>query len=211
MEKKLNLSNDRILSNILDLFERHNISYDLYPGCSEKGYEDVEMLCSNWNNRDYHPFKMSRLCDFIENRQIIEIDWNDEYIGCSECYKAIRTIADCYSWEPSFIWVNDCELLCRDHWGDNLEDIIEYYKNSINRALPSDFMEKVEKAGWKCYSPNEYCKRYETGFHPGQTDNPLMVVKEIEAELPDHDYLFVINSKGQFDINWHVFIRKQDD
>ena len=53
------------------------------------------------------------------------------------------------------------------------------------------------------------CKRYETGFHPGQNDDPNEIVKWMEENLPDHEFLFCVDAVGQFDVNWSVLLRKK--
>ena len=71
------------------------------------------------------------------------------------------------------------------------------------------------KDAWRlrfvCYSPDEYCKVFETGWHPGQDDDPKKVAKEIERELPGYDYIFRVNNVGQFDCEWSVWLRKREE
>lgn len=54
------------------------------------------------------------------------------------------------------------------------------------------------------------CKVFLIGLHPGQNADPCEVTKNIETNLPGFDYLFKLNSVGQFDCAWSVFIRKQN-
>ena len=92
---------------------------------------------------------------------------------------------------------------------DKKDDIISYYINQTDKAITPEFYPILEKQGFICYSPDEYCKVFETGFHPGQNDRPEKVAKDIEIELPDYDYIFKLDSCGQFDLYWSVFLRRK--
>jgi hypothetical protein len=91
-------------------------------------------------------------------------------------------------------------------------DVIDYYLNQTKKALPSWMREIIEFHGFKCLeTEEEYCARFETGFHPGQNDTPEKAIKLAKEILPyKFDYLFMITSRGQFDINWTILIRKQE-
>lgn len=192
------------LNKLLEYMDRKGIHYDYYTGIAEKGYDDQEMICANWNNNE-------RIGVWIEKHfPDIELSWDDEWTNCSNCYKAVRTLPDCYSWTPSYLWASDCEILCLDCATEWPEDIIDHYKNDYYMAIVPDFYPTLIEHGFICYSPDEYCQRFETGWHPGQTDDPKKVAKDIEENLPDYDYIFKIDSVGQFDTHWSVFLRRKD-
>lgn len=176
-----------------------------HPGIVEPGYDNKPALADNWN--DYpHNFT-----DWLEKYFDIKILWPDEWSYCCECYKAIRTKPDSYQWQPYYLWVSDCDLVCIDCLKDDPQDAIEYYLNSTNRVMPADMIEPIEKNGFTCLeSENEGCPIYETGFHPGQNDHPINIAKWIEKNLPEHDYLFVINENSQFYCRWSVWVRPKN-
>jgi hypothetical protein len=93
-----------------------------------------------------------------------------------------------------------------------MDEVIEQYANQTNKAVPSWIQEQVEKLGFKCLeTDDDYCARFETGFHRGQDDTPEKAIKLAKEILPyKFDYLFMITSRGQFDINWTILIRKQE-
>ena len=193
------------IDKILDWADRNYKDIDFYPGCAEMGYEDKPVIAANWNN-------LKALGNYIENAyDDIELEWSDEWSYCNDCYKAIRISPDSYGWESSYVWISDCEIICHECIKNDPGALIDEYKNDTDRAVPSWAYDLIEKEGFICYSPDEYCKTFETGFHPGQNDDPKEVAKDIESNLPGYDFIFKINAVGQFDVEWSVFIRKQED
>jgi len=201
------MDNERkLFFRVVDYLETKHAYPEIYHGISETGYDDKELLTADWN-------KISgKFYNFLEDTfPEIELDWSDEWMNCSECGKAIRNSPNCYSWTPSYLWSSDCSIACIECYENFAEDIIEYYKNNTDLAITEDFYPILEKNGFICYSPDEYCQIFETGFYPGQNDDPKSVAKNIESELPDYDYIFKIDSVGQFDIHWSVFLRKRTE
>lgn len=181
---------------------------DFYGGISEMGYQDLPMFCSNWN-----PDKASRFYNWAERffDGKVEFDWYDEWTRCTECGRAVRISPDSYGWVPSYLQ-DDCDLWCHECVKEWPEDWVEdSYMNNSNRALLDWFPNQVlENMGFHCFGDDDYCNRYETGWHPGQTDDPTGVVKHLKEVIPHpFDYVFQISDKGQFDLKWHVWIRKK--
>jgi len=196
------------ISDILEYIDRIGEHADFYGGVSEMGYDDIFTIAANWN-----PPKMKKLCDWIDKffQGNISIEWSDEWTGCCNCYKAVRTSADSYGWQTSWVWTSDCEMLCHECVkNDGADDVIEHYLNSLNKALPYWMQEHVEAAGFKCLESEEsYCTRFENGFHRGQDDTPKKCLKLAKKILPyKFDHLFLLTDVGQFDIHWAMFVRK---
>lgn len=200
------------ISRLIDYMDRKNLHCDFYLGCAEVGYDDKPMLCADWN-----PPEMEKIYDWVEKYYEGEIglDWSDEWMGCSDCCKAVRSKQDSYGWEPSYLSSED-SISCREcadkayHSGDG-EELIEWYRNML-RGLPSWTKEMIKALGYSCLEDDDYCcKIYETGFHPGQNDYPEDVAKFIRENLPEHDFLFILDDIGQFDMKWSVFVRKRKD
>jgi hypothetical protein len=204
---------NRTLSVILDRLDNklsHRLRYvDYYSGVAEPGYDDVPMFCSDWN-----PDKASRFYNWAERyfEGEVEFDWYDEWSHCTQCYKAIRTSPDCYAWLPAYL-EDDYDRYCRDCVDDDPESWIESYMNTTNRALMDWFDTKhLKEAGFHCFEDDDYCKRFETGFHPGQTDDPAEAVKAVKDVVPyEFDYIFQITGRGQFDMYWSMWIRPTTD
>lgn len=208
------MNKEKIFNNLMEYLEKHNCYPEYYHGITEQGYDDKPLLVADWNiyyednGKKHISHKLlSWAEDYFED---IEFSWNDEWTNCSDCYKAVRTSPTHYGWLPSYMWTSDCSIACVECYEDQAEDIIETYRNDTNKAIMPEFYPILEQNGFICYSPDEYCKCFETGFHPGQNDDPKRVAKDIESELPNYDYIFKINSCGQFDLQWSVFLRKQE-
>ena len=50
---------------------------------------------------------------------------------------------------------------------------------------------------------------YETGWHPGQTDDPEKIAKELRAKGVSR-FLFKIDATGQFDTRWSVYVHEDE-
>lgn len=236
------VTQDERIRKILEYIDRENLYVETYPGCAEAGYEDKEVVAADWNGPSSYindkwdwentgcnfvltehgkrRQKMKKLANFFEKMcPEFSLEWEDEWMGCSECGKAVRSSPDSYCWEPSYVSIFDnMETICRECWKDNIEEIIEDYKSDYhhgfsNKALPSDFCEILESQGFTCWQEKrpweseESCARYETGFHPGQNDDPKTVFKKIMEDDKRWIVVFVITSRGQFDINWSAFCK----
>lgn len=190
------------ISRILDWMEKKGHDFDWYETKCNMTPFDTPLIAANWNDVP------SKMTDYIES--LVDTHWNDEIARCDCCGGAILTSPSYYGDLPEWVLM-DCEILCKDCIlnDESLQDeIIETYKNQTDKAIMPWFFDIIEKQGYVCYSPDEYCQRFETGFHPGQNDDPVDIAKDIEENLPGYNYIFKIDSAGQFDIRWSVFIKK---
>lgn len=210
----------RAIEHVLRKYE--NTAYpETYPGCSEPGYNDVMVLAANWNHIP------RKLYDWMEKEfdwkepQLVLLEWSDEWIRCSHCYKAVRESPTSYGWLPSYVWVSDCEILCPDCYEDPdnedwREEVIEHYANNPRMALPPQWDELLEDHGFECYSEDtDTCTRYQTGFHPHQTDDPKEIFKLLKEKFKSvwnrTQVVFIMRSKGQFDLDWGVYYRVREE
>jgi hypothetical protein len=158
-------------------------------GYAELGYDDPKkgILFNNWN------YFCREVTDLLE-KYGYAIEWPDEWTTCSDCGKALRTVHNSYSWQPSGFLTDDgmyC-LECID-----LPDYLETLEDNPRRALndhinPEDYgYVKLEDG-------------FESGMHPGQNANP----KDIYKRLHDAGHkrlLFNVDSVGQFDITFSIW------
>jgi hypothetical protein len=196
------LSKDELWNNLLDYFDKHNIYYDYYSSIAETGYENKPLLCLNWNEVP------DSLMEWVEKTFDIECHWEDEWTFCAECGKAIRISPDSYSWEPSFIDLGG-DYICKECI--EVSEAIDFYKNTIKKALPEWILSDVEKEGFHCVE--DICQIYESGFHSYQTDTPEKALEQCyeifgkDDFLNKFDYLFVITNRSQFSIGFILLIR----
>jgi hypothetical protein len=167
----------------------------------EPGYSDTErgIIFANWNH-------VSRIVqDWLEHHGYA-LEWSDEWIACHETGKAYRTSPDSYAWTPSYVMTEDCEIIGRDEVlaGDQVDAYIAHLLNNDRAA--DTFGIAWAKHGFCKLNPESF----EAGFHPGQTDDPRKILAAAQVEHPDHDFLFSIDSKGQFDTRFSLWGRPQD-
>lgn len=142
---------------------------------------------------------------------LVRAHFEDEVAECDKCGTAVEMQPTHWGWQPDFIQSEDADLICRDCVEqadeDDLEDMLQSYINVVS-AVPDWVKKDLQRLGFVCLEDDEMaCARFESGFHPHQTDDPHKVAKHIREELPDHDFAIAINSVGQFDVNWSVWIR----
>lgn len=163
------------------------------PAYAEPGYSQPAkgILFSRWNY-------FCRGVDRLLEQYGYAIEWEDEWSTCQECGRAVRTQPDSYGWQPSYAIFNECELLCVDCLKVDAESYLESLEDNPRTALNLPCIDPA-KFGYRMLQGE-----FESGFHPGQTDDP----KKIYAELAKSGHkriLFRIDSVGQFDMRFSVW------
>lgn len=131
---------------------------------------------------------------------IASCGFNDEYDACGNCAGLIRTSANSYIWQPDF-WEDDDERIChncvREHYR---EDYLDSFVNQ-NRLLNDCVVDPGEFEFVKLE------RDFESGFHPGQDDDPGKVI----AGINDAGFDIVLTgSVEQFCTNREVWARPQE-
>lgn len=189
----------------------YDVIDDIIVGVVEPGYEEDAILVSgNWNSRRHygdaptwgseHPVRLANLLESVG----AEVVWSDEWTTCSNCYRGVRTQPDSYSWQPSYIWVNDCEIVCSECVCVDVESYLEDFINNPKNAFPFDV--PFRDLGFEQWEPEDP-HFYETGWHPGQEAKPEDVLEEILHSFPDAEVVFSIDGTGQFDVRWSAHFR----
>lgn len=196
----------------------YDITYS--EGCCEPGYEDKPCVFANWNKKTkYHPATgegenytpqyfeiiddtMPRLAKLFKKLGY-SVEWEDEWAVCSNCGKAFRTSPDSYSWKPYYAIICECCILCAYCIKDNPTDYLDDIKSNPNKCLTFDI--DLSEYGYEQYNENSY----ESGWHPGQNDDPKEIAKELK-EKGITDFVFVQDEQSQFYIGFSVWIKKGD-
>lgn len=164
---------------------------------AERGYSQPEkgIVFADWNT-------FPRGLDTILERAGYDLEWSDEWSICEDCGKAIRTSADSYGWQPYYKLIDDCSIVCLDclDWPSYLESI----EDDATQAVPSDC--DLADYGYERLSDS---KEYESGLHPGQTDNPATILKALQAK-GHSGIVFRIADVGQFDVHFEAWKRVID-
>lgn len=192
------------------LCEKHDWQMATY---AEPGYSGDVILGSYWcrcafgpeddrakgrhlHGLDYHH---PRLFAALEEAGI-SLDWGDEWIVDGNG-RAWRTQPDSYSWQSSILW-GDGDFLTPD---DGVEEWVEVLKDDPSRALTGSWWDAadLEELGWV-----QLDQDYESGWHPGQTDDPRQISAGIREQFGDEaEILFTISGVGQFDVRFAVWVR----
>ena len=175
-------------------------------GYAEPGYSGEVVVFGNWNDTtrwqqaprkgDELPSKVGNLFEKLG----AEIEWSDEWATCYRCGKAVRTQPDSYSWTRSYT-IDDDGITCCDCVEEDPESYLESLEGRSDTC--STFINPAS------YGYVQWNGGFETGFHPGQNDDPRRVAKEIEAAGITR-YLFYMNSVGQFDANWSAWVHDNE-
>ena len=187
-------------------------------GYAEPGYHgsDTVWVLGDWNNarstydaqRDGRPLTNaetvpSRLAAALE-RIGAEIEWSDEWTECQECWRIVRTEPDSYSWRRSYHQTEDGEVYCAECTLRDGESVIAEYVNDAHKCITFAGPEFLTGLGFASYNGT-----FESGWHPGQNDDPAEILARIERDMPDHDVVFLLNSTGQFDIAFTAWTRER--
>lgn len=126
------------------------------PGVAEAGCDDEIIVLGNWNTiqkRDEVTRKWvehSQVMRQIEealNKKGIVTEWGDEWAFCGECGKVFRTEADCFSWSPSFVFMEHDEIVCRLCLKDKpslVEDYLDFISGKPTKYIYFDFINPVD-------------------------------------------------------------------
>lgn len=188
-----------------------------YDGYAEPGYSTSSGIIAtgNWNtiddyDKDTNKYVLftdlpRRLFDIFE-KMGIEGEWGDEWSECTECNKLVRTSPDSYSWQRSYWMPEDSgSIICVECVKKDPEEYLKSHEGNDRSCLTIDSIDPTEHGYVKV---NE--DAYQSGMHPGQDDDP----KAVGAELRKRGitrYLFNLDSAGQFDIRWSVYIHKDEE
>lgn len=148
-----------------------------------------------------------RICNRLEELGI-ELVWHDEWVVDSENSKAYRANADSHGWTPSYVVTDDGQMLTPD---DDIDTWLEWATNTPSRCLTRSFIDGdmpalLRERGWVLHAD-----RFETGFHPGQTDRPQTMFDEVRKTHPTDDVLFTLDGVGQFDAQWSVWCKPEPE
>lgn len=173
--------------------EAENVTYA--PDYAEPGYHHPGkgIVFANWNT-------FPRGLDDILERAGYAVEWSDEWSTCDDCGRAVRTSGNSYGWQASYQLVNDCEIVCNDciDWAERLE------------AIEDDPTQAVPRACDPAEHGYHRISEHESGWHPGQTDDPRVILKALHT-AGKKGIVFRVSDVGQFDVHFETWQRDHDD
>jgi hypothetical protein len=196
----------------------YDIVHNVGVGYAEPGYpKDARWVTGDWNDKTSYANgvrtlisdKPSRLASALEWCGV-EIEWHDEWTECGECYRLVRTQANSYSWSPSYLWANECEIVCHECAKADVGHYVADYVNDADKAITWIGATELEAIGFTVWENPDGTDYYESGWHPGQDDKPSDILASIHRYNSELDVVFLIDSVGQFDIRFKAYVRPDD-
>lgn len=183
--------------------------YDYADEYGEPGYSfpygatTPMILLADWNNIGArHPRVWAQL-----ESQGVQCEWSDEWtVTHDNGSRAYRVQPDSYSWQSSILYTEDGEILTPE---DDIDAWIAEVVDNPRACLPSNVWSATElaAAGFVQWMPDDP-QTYESGWHPGQTDDPEEITREIREELGDSaEVVFYLGAVGQFDCRFSAWTR----
>ena len=186
---------------------------DIGVGYAEPGYHDNETVwvLGNWNGTTLEGPKSNtmplRLFDALE-RIGVECEWYDVWEQCDNCHRLVRTQPDSYSWKPSYVW-NGYGYTCHECALENIGAYLDDYIDNADRALTWCEGTDITPLGFVKWEPGDE-HDYESGWHPGQDDDPATIMAGIHQAHPDAEVVFMLDYNGQFDCGFSAWVRGID-
>lgn len=184
------------------------------PHYSERGYstdKPAGILFGNWNatkpyqgatkQQENESAYFLAVCKRLE--KLAELEWSDEWTTCSECGGAVRTSGDCYGWQRAYVEL-DGEIICRDCAPKHAEEILTHFENESGKCLTADLGIKPGEHGY-VKLPQEF----ENGLYGGQDADPGKIAEALRSRGVSR-FLFTLDSVGQFDARFSVWIHSDE-
>lgn len=178
-------------------------------GVAEPWYDDVPSAFADWNAvTQWDPASRrfitlddtpERFAQAVE-RAGIRVKWDDEWDTCVECLRAIRISADSYSWLP-YYWSSPHGPVCFDCVDP--EEYLQDLEGDPSRAVTWDALDPTEHGYVRIEAD------LEAGLHPGQNADPNKIAEALEL-MGITRYLFKLDSVGQFDATFSVYVHEDD-
>ncbi len=160
-----------------------------------QGYDQPAkgILFTNWN---YFPQAVTSILE----RYGYQCEWSDEWMTCDGCQKALRTSPNSYGWLPAYYMFEDGTAHCLECI--DTEEYLTELEDNPRKAVALDHIKPAE------HGYTMLAEDFQSGFHPGQTDDPVKIQKDLEAKGYSK-VLFKITDKGQFDITFEVYAKER--
>jgi len=177
------------------LQEKGDWDYATHYG--EPGYQNPEVgiLFADWN-----PVSR-RICDYLEEAGY-ELEWCDEWYVDYDNDKAWRTSPTSYDWQCSIRYTEHGVLTPDDSLEDWIDEIAMTDWSQPTGTVPSWITPNdLEERGFIKYNGD-----FETGWHPGQTDDAHVIAVLLFETIPDIErVLFRIGESSQFYTVWEAY------
>jgi hypothetical protein len=183
-------------------------------GYAEPGYDDPEsgtVALGNWNEIHGPYNEQSRTSEVLDKtpdrlaaileRMGIGIEWSDEWYTCSDCGKCFRCSADSYCWQMSGVLTEYGDCVCCD-----CLDPVEHLESLEGQDSKCNTIDSIDPAD---HNYTRIPLDFENGWYGGQSADPKTIGDTL-AGWGIERYLFNLDSTGQFDISFSVWIHNSE-
>jgi len=133
-----------------------------------------------------------------------ELEWSDEWQECEGCSGIFRIKPDGHGWKKSYFTFKDDSTFCEECIIKHcLNDYLEEHEGNDKRAITIDGIDLSEHGYVKADVD------FENGLYHGQNDDPKNIGKTLKKNGITR-YLFYLDSVGQFDMNFSVWIHEEE-
>lgn len=149
------------------------------------------ILIANWNH-------LPRGIDSLLESYGYSIEWNDTVTECDGCYKLLQTTADSCFWQPAYITTGDGCYCIECLTAEDIESL----ENDPDRAV------NIAGIDLTAYGYVEIQCGFESGWHPGQNDDPKAIYEALKGQHPR--LLFQVSDQSQFYIGFCVWHKPEE-
>ena len=183
-------------------------------GYAEPGYDDPKsgvIAFGNWNDIsrwdegerrfvtiDDTACRVARLLEKLG----VELEWEDEWVLCEQCGKAVRSEPDSYGWKRSYWRDENGSVTCGGCIQEDPADCLASLEGDTNNCVTLDL--DLAEHGYVLLQDS-----FEHGFYHGQDADPKLIGEALREQGIDR-FLFTLDSTGQFDISFSVWIHRED-
>jgi len=131
----------------------------------------------------------------------VELEWSDEWLFCDECGKAVRSSPTSYRWKQSYSGI-DGSISCCECIADDPSAYLESLEGNSRRCVTLDI--DLADHGYVLLEGD-----FEHGFHYGQDADPKLIAEALEGQGISR-FIFSLDSTGQFDISFSVWVHQEE-
>ena len=167
-------------------------------GYGEPGYTDPErfVVLANWNRVS------KRVTDWLSNHGFA-IEWCDEWDVVDE--KAYRTRADSYSWAPTLVYADGEALIVGKDDEEIIDSVAMKASNYVPDCVPRGISAETLKSFGYIREPED---TFESGWHPGQNDDPVKIAAAIWKDSTVEAVVFRVSENSQFYIKFESYVKR---
>tara|TARA_R110000824_G_scaffold25484_7_gene88784 strand:- start:705 stop:1643 length:939 start_codon:yes stop_codon:yes gene_type:complete len=182
---------------------------------SEPGYDaESTILFANWNSegkwnqetREYEKTSnlMPLLCELAE-KVGFTIEWSDEWATCEDCQGAFRVSGDSYSWTMYGYVTDSGDAICGNCVVEDPDDYFAAISGDHRKAITIRGVDPTQHGYARIAGTDGLAIVFEHGMYGGQDASPEAIGNALKGAGIE-DFLFSIDSTGQFDIRFSVFV-----